>query len=567
MTRIRPRVLVLAGALVCAALGIALWLADAGPMATSHPDRPSRQGKYHPRTLDEPPPPSVLAAGEGDVGRVDESRPAAPDALRVLVLDPEGRPQPGARLVAVAGGRVRFEVRTSEDGTRSVARDAVEGTTLYAVHPDHVAAWVQVLREAPRELVLGLGRGERICGRVSVLGGAPIPTGTRVVGLPSRHAPSTLEGLGAAHEDPRVLVAQVEPSGEFCLVGAAPGSRYRLLAGATGWACTEPRQGVLAGTQDVTLEMGRVFALEVVLLDSDGGLPRTTERLSAPLGVRWPIGAGGGLPLSPEPWIHRMAGVPEHGAGSDLPHLRRLWFTGPAHRAHLGPIAFSVHIPGYAPTQASLLPAPFDGSSVPRQEVRLDPIGGEWGELEVILMGDSPVFDSGPTEEPTAQVRLRAGADTHAAWTLSLHDLGGRDGESFGVPFGEYHWSFEAGPGNAWSYPENGGTGHVVVGPEPARIEIHPPPMGALQVDIAGPDGVSHQGEALIRITREGERRLRHVKFLAPPYVLNGLPVGKWTIAAITGETFLPPGGEYFRAPVEIRPGHLAAVHLRYAEP
>lgn len=565
-----PRAVVLTGMLVCSALGIALWLAGAKPEETVPRESESRladASEERSRALDAQDPSVVLIGRETDRGLVGESRPVQPDALRVLVLDPEGRPQPGARLMAVADGRVRFEKRTSEDGTRLVARDAVEGTTLYAVHPDHVAVWVQVHREAPRELVLGLGRGERICGRVSVLGGAPIPTGTRVVGLPSRHAPSTLEGLEAAHDDPRVLVAQVEPSGEFCLMGAAPGSRYRLLAGATGWACAEPRQGVLAGAQDVTLEMERVFALEVVLLDSDGGPPRTSERLSAPLGVRWPIGAGGGMPLSPEPWIHRMAGIPDHGVGSDLPHLRRMWFTGPAHRAHLGPIAFSAHIPGYAPAQVSLLPAPFDGSNVPRQEVRLDPIVGGWGELEVVWIGDSPGFDSGPTEEPTAQVLLRAGADTHATWTLSLHDLGVRGGKSFSVPFGEYHWSFEAGPGNAWSYPENGGTGHVVVGPEPARIEIHPPAIGAVHVDIAGPDGVSHHGQALIRISREGERRLRHVKFLAPPYVLNGLPAGKWTIAAITGETFLPPGGEYFRAPVEIHAGHLASIHLRYAEP
>jgi len=53
----------------------------------------------------------------------------------------------------------------------------------------------------------------------------------------------------------------------------------------------------------------------------------------------------------------------------------------------------------------------------------------------------------------------------------------------------------------------------------------------------------------------DGHGHTKHLRLQHAPYILEGLPAGAYTIAALIGSDFPPPGREPFRTSIEIPRG------------
>lgn len=552
-------------AVALAAVGTWLWLGRSADSAASFPVK--RAGTSSATSV-EGAASAARSEGPEQTTSGSERLAASPPEprTRIVVLGRGRDPVQGALVEAVREERRVWGARTGLDGSCEAPTALIAGAALFAWAEGHSASSVLVDEDPGAEILLILEPGLRVCGRIVVAGGLPVPDGTRVVAIPSRHASSPLRTLARSERDPRSLAADVEPGGGFCLEGAVAGLRYRVYAGAPGWSVSRPKEGVEAGAEDLELELLRVFALELALLDARGGPPRSDPWLEQNFGIGWRFGDPNVVGLWPEPWIHLLAGVPDPPRRTPDPYLRTLWLLAPGDRPTAGPIDATFHLPGYARTPAVFLARPFlPGEPLPREEVILAPVAPDWGSLRIVVHGGpAEVAEAGYVRDAPARLRL----ERHSSeiWQLFLRLPPGPEGETFDLPWGEYRWRYE-GLDGLWKYPAEGPLPTVVIGAEPVTIEVHTPPSGRLRLALRGPEGLPHGAQALVRLGREGERRGHQTfAFESAPYVIEGLPEGAWTVGVMTGDDFFPPGGEAFRGRVEIHAGADETLELVFQE-
>jgi len=445
---------------------------------------------------------------------------------------------------------------TDASGRLEVPRNRIPDGWISASLGGYPPQVIPVPPESTEAAEIVLRPGGAIEGRVRWPDGSAVGAGYIVYTVPGRTDEDTFRKALRGCVRPDIRVARTDGNGEFRVDGLEPTSPVRVFAGGTGGWMASAVTAESGTTLD--LEVDPMYGARVHLREDDGGALQTSRKLRGFSMSWWSVdpraepcnyGRGGTLRALIHPdW---MDGVWRY-VGDDH---RLLLFRSESRVDSVGPVYFSVSIPGYATKQISLYPSRLDGA-VLDVNVGLHPIAEGWGRLEVYVDGalesSLPVGrrQSGKVLGAIKMKDIHKGGVLSAAVTYPIDKPIRIDG----LPFGFYEVYFLSEIGGT-RVPELGSPLFVNVGFEPAECHLLLSGYGGVDIEVLARDGTPYEGPATFMVMSDiGEETFTgdEVQFQEPPYtyVIEGLQPKEYKIRLqeISGQRLSAPYPE-----VEVR--------------
>jgi hypothetical protein len=459
-----------------------------------------------------------LEPGPG-VGTADGTGPAG---VVISVTTVDGAPIPHATAVVMAdlGSRV-----ASCDARGAVFVDRPQGGSVDVVLTarGYVPASSEVSQTSPATVRVPLDKAGSIAGLVLKGDGLPPPAGVRVVAWAADTKPRPAELYSRLlREDPRVSTTLTLEDGSFDLSGLRRDKPYAVTAGGEGWINVERARGVPVDGPPIRILVERLYGIEFSLFDGAAGSPIrlqpsgdyviSTTQHPLPGSTRIQSGSlaamlAGVAPLSPD-GTARIAAL----------------MTRPDEAPMAGQVELSVRIPGFLPAELAGPAMPI-GHLNDALAVYLQPTAECQGRLALTLAGTMREGTRpGQLLVPMTRVELFDAAGRK----LSAQTLGTWPADTMQVdlPCGEFTASLVLN-GGMGRWPALAAPSHrITIGDAPAALHIPVEVLGALQLQVLGPDGRAHEGLVHFSLCRSGSEARVHFGFREPPYGLLGLDSG-----------------------------------------
>ncbi len=504
------------------------------------------------------------AAYAPDTPRSMRNPLSAPRPL-VVVLQPDGEPLGGATVfLEGTAGTVSELGRTDEAGRFEIGKGVahVEGEARVFAGAEGFLPSEERPLPPEGELVLRLGKGRVLQGRVVRLDGSLPSAPVRVLAAPTDRGGPDMNLLQAALlGDPRVLITETDRDGRFRFSAVDPDHRYNLTCGGSGLVARERAAGVQPGDAEVELQLVRGFAVRLQELDPEGAPLRFPSTAQGPFPGGWILEADD--PTS-QPFADRvaavLAGLPIEFADPP-PAIKLLLATCDTDARTLGPIRFEAAYVGYAPVDVRLYARSVDGP-VPVETIRFTPTTGGFGSIVLRVASPAQGLEEAWSGCRGTLTLRRAG---EAPLRVCVPELAARETRIDGVPHGRYRARFRSNAGpltlpspseEPWSFE---------VGVTPVVLELQLADVGAVELSFRFRDGRVYAGPASCildpaSVMREAPASpiLTYggqavVRWSGPPYRIPALPPHTYRIAVMEPETSHPSEDPF--VPVEVRAG------------
>lgn len=524
----RPRILVLA--LAAVALGLFLLLSrptadvesaglEAGREESAPPQVEAEAARDADSSTDR------VSAGAGSAG-------SEPTALTVVVVDEQGSAVEAAAVHALDAEQHELVGITGADGAFVVSTGARAREHIGASRSGYEFSKLPWPPADQAELRIELRAATKLAGLVVKGDGSPAGPGIQVMawGEDRQFEREIVRRVIAC--DPRYLGAVTDAEGRFAIEGVAPERLYYLAAGGMGYASPEYVVARPFTTAELRIEVHRVFATWLRLRERLGGELRTSEHL---YGRKY-----GSLRFDAEGPIRRLSeGQPQAFlALGRLPETRTTLtdrftlLTLPNDVAEAGPISFACSYPGYEPVNVEIMVPAFEGEPWPERIVELTPTTEGWSSITLNFGGN--LVGRAQTEllEPLGLFRLSNEAGEVCEY--AVRETFPASFEVRGIPRGEYAWEFEVPdtvPDNGFRFPSRGEPPiPIVVGDEPASVDVDLGALGAIDVRIVGPDGEAYSSYVKLKFRTVGSQNESSRLIRAAPYFLSGLHEGDYEV-------------------------------------
>lgn len=455
-------------------------------------------------------------------------------SIRAVVLA-TGEPITGARIMGQpAGGAV---VALGDTDARGFLQVEVSQATIWTFSGRREPGWLarEVIwvpdgtASGSGAVTLGFEPARRLQGRVLWASGRPVNEPVVVYAWPDGEAPPAelIANRGDVH--PPAASALTRPDGTFEIGGIPLIGPLSVVPAADGCFFSEHRNPVAAvGDAPVTLVIERLFGAIVELRASNGG------ELRAPIGSYGPSGAQ----LAPLGAGLRVRGGDFDGlalaiAGLDLPVLdldgwrRRLVLAaGPELDHQVGPVSFSVEIPGHLPMEIDLDLQRLD-LNLREIVLGLSPNHAGFGSLIVELSGGEWLLAETGLLTPTVVLRL-TDAMGHEIGVPLRPSAPGDLLRVEDLPLGSYSARLVHVP----DMSVLGEQLSVTLGTRgPSRIAFDASDRGSLVVDLQLASGRDLAGPAALVVAPSGRlAQAMHLAFAGPPFRVPGLIAGDYTV-------------------------------------
>ena len=491
----------------------------------------------------------VVDTDQSGAGVVDVEPTAAPrndltSSLRVLVQSLDGVPIEGATLwtqdrpggepqaseVTSATGEARLKVRAGSD-------------LLYSVtHANWCRSTGSVrITSEPSPLVVTLGSGAYVQGRVKVVGGEQPASPITIVAWEDG---TSLQRAGS--EWPYTRHATTLPDGSF-RVGPFPMSSFvRCMAFGDGYVSIDPASGTEAGGDHIALTVAPLYAVVVAVSwgenrDRDG--PPLTPANPVPklsrlheLGLRL-VPHGVDVLKCVAPALVDAASSP-----GDQRTLFRWVLYSNRDEPSLGPVEFTAVFPGFEFVRAEVRATRLTGPTVAVSELTLERRAGvALGTAEIVLDLASRFQSHGvelgrPAYLATVRLEPRVRQDaTFAAIDGHLYFPPDERLRMENIPAGEYAVHVNApGPGDRFQVSPRV---VIVRDSEVAQVVVTAPDNSGSLLLNASPHKLGFQMASLrLRWTRPGKGdAVQHLRFEGPPYVVPILEPGTYRLEGSVG--------------------------------
>jgi hypothetical protein len=387
-----------------------------------------------------------------------------------------------------------------------------------------------------------------IAGSVSFPDGTSVGAGVRVVAWRGFVPPTAaqLEGDSAPPS------AQTDEFGHFCITGLAAGELHRIRAVGRGLyslrsGIKDPRlealksgvniDGVAAGTLDAALVVARIYGVKVLIRDENGEPPVTNPAFGRRAGYSQPKGSFDTLPESAP--LLELAGLREEDRSGDDPDAWMMLCLAGAQPPE--PLATGGQVAGYERYKQDIPLGPLS-EGLPTVVIRIHRLCEVFARLRVECLGTGPRLEArpelpargrrreelwvemSPVDETGKAIgfRLRLGA---LPWSGVAFDQ---------IPVGRYNvrlWS----PHRFLSVPhEDQPMQPFEVFPGDNLLNFDVGALGALELDVRSEDGTAWQHQLNLELYDEkwGGQFSQNASFLAPPYLIEALPVGRYRVKA-----------------------------------
>lgn len=487
---------------------------------------------------------------------------AIPDDWTLAIRDESGSPLASAHVVpndpdiasarSDQSGLASLVMAGSADWSRLRAVVRRDGFVPMDIAPPAEA-------ESRREhQVVTLARSATISGRVHVGDGASGVPGARVLAWATSSAPPLSTAIDGHRLSPATEIATCDATGSFLLDELQPGQEYCIIAAARGYVTdSDPPPVLVAGTQGVDLPLRRIYAAVIELVDTNGAPVRRPERVGT-----WPppnitlrgLNAPATL-LSASALAASISGDTELKRQVELPRapgggLSWLFASSDSTLESIGPILFFVNVPGYRPIKAEILAFPLRDPVDVNRIVMTGIPGVQRGSVEITLRGTSTSDDATQRIDPAVVVKLlpeRTGEDGVEVFEIPVMQTS-TSIRIDGIPVGRYRvvhdWALPMPPSSATTCEIVAGTitplevGRADLSMLAVRVSAEPtaPVCGPLRLQIGW------------RIS-DGRFVSHDVLFQAPPYVINHVPPGTYSLSGRYGGRELVPATIDIRGP------------------
>jgi hypothetical protein len=241
-------------------------------------------------------------------------------------------------------------------------------------------------------------------------------------------------------------------------------------------------------------------------------------------------------------------------------HERVVLFASARELETLGPVELHVGLPGYQPLDEQVLLRPW-----PRRErhvLEVLPSAGGFGTLRVALLdgaGDPRRVGASPLPAGARDLDPLGGGQSleHAIPSFALPELA-----IDGVPQGAYRLRWRSGSGSTGEIGHQDPPTCVVRDGAEEVVALDVGSAGAVALAIESPAGEAYAGSCVLTVVQHREGRedsLQPVAFLSPPYVLEALAPGRYTIE---GRRASDARHEGLTTRVEVRSGRVQPARL-----
>lgn len=449
--------------------------------------------------------------------------PSPTTTCDLVVIDEALRPIRGAAIHVLGDPAQELLGTTNDQGELRVATSRIAARALVVSHPSFAVTRSQVGEAPPARLEIRLSAHAVLSGRVVDSEGMPVPESCWVIAWTDARSPD-MEQVRAARDGSSVedlFVRPVDAQGRFEIDGLRRGATYTVSAASEHALCVRARKGVRAPEAALELRVDWTYGVLVRLLESGGRELRTSPFLFG-RGPSWQCHDDAAKPLHSLP---AECGVTTWGdAASERlasQHEKQLLFVAPRRVERLGPIEYSVEVPGYERAQANFSAAQMS-SSVVAHVISLTPTVTNFGSVLTRFTGVVPELRT--ALKPDNIVGLVYLIDQRSeTWSFAVRarDLDGY--ELRGVPFGTYRAWFEVRDG-AVHAPLDGRPLEIVVAEQPASFVGDLGRSGGALFDVVEGDGSKYTGALRIRVDDLAMSDTFFDGFDSAPYVLPALP-------------------------------------------
>jgi hypothetical protein len=446
-------------------------------------------------------------------------------SIVVEVVNDLGRLVPQATVYLRRFGEYERIGITDSSGRVRVDWSGPELGIVNATHPDYAPASAPFAlasgpgtassdpaqKEAAQSVVqVVLSPAGLIHGAV-VVAGQPGPSGVTVFACPSESSVRTyFQAPDQFRSDPEHVSTQTDEAGRFQL-RVDPRRRYSLIAGGSGLVQSHALHRVRADGPAVEIELVFGYALAVRVLDTRGEEIRSeifgTSQSSFGASEQDPDASLGNFT---DP-AALCAGLPPGFRRRNESDARRslTFYSSPIRKPRVGPITFSVNVPGYEEFETvDAWATPLD--EVSYVDVRLRSIVDERGGIRIRIRGDQRPGHGADTvlgfhaQQAGIHV-LNLRNEILGTLKLELKEWSSGVCECPDVPAGTYQAWFSTYP-NPWfidpAENDAGATRLTVTANQWSEIEYELPPSGSLLVHVVRPDGEPFHGFLGLTISR-----------------------------------------------------------------
>jgi len=382
-----------------------------------------------------------------------------------------------------------------------------------------------------------------ISGVVRLVSGELAGPGIHVAAWPTDEAPSETDVRGAmevpvgsvtSNPRPPLVFAQTDESSAFRISGLIAGQIYTVCAAARGMYT--PNDGmpwkVMPGTTDLAVAVARVYGVRVLVRGEDGELPLSNPALWS-RGITVPPPPQQLLSItSPLIPLIGLDGVESLPRGRDDVVL--LCLVG---ADEPGPLSVGGRVAGYESFHRDVPLTPVS-AGLPTVEIRLRRICEAFARVTIEVLGAGPRLE--PSAAPTG------GRSSHAwveltpidqrksmGFELTLDRMPWQGVTFDNIPVGRYFvrlWT----PHRFLSVPfEDQPMREVEILPGDNLLSFDVGTVGAIELLPRRADGRPLLGPVNVELGSEswGRGIQQSASFNQPPYVLEGLPVGRYRVS------------------------------------
>lgn len=499
------------------------------------PGRPVEVGAHELESSTNPTTPSVpsiegpplepLAAPDTTQARIRSSNGSIPESATIVIAASADGDAPGSAWPADDDGVVRIPMRSATAGSWTARAPGFTPAVL------SIAEVRQRAEQTGRvEIILDpLGS---LAGTVQWTDGRPA-VGVTVLGWPRTAFPSLADVFAALTSEPGptgggLLSATSDDGGRFVLSGAEPDRTYLLTAGAAGvlggWGLASVSDSPRRATR---LTVKAHYAVLVERRDEHGALlPPPSASFGSDHIARLADGHAESVILDP---IHlALLGLSSPGWDPGSSGVL-VGFTTERDAAAVGPLVFHANQPGFVSQRAEFaVPRTTHGLQV--VTITMQPAAEPGGRVYVELVG----AQSGATaavafgDDRMPRLRLQH-KGTGRVTDCPLRVAGEGPLLLDGVPFGPYEATLLTRHDLARLQPE--GSREIVVGPTPATLIFDLRSLGRLEIILEDDVARLVAARAMFNVASTSAPALNSwTAFGSPPYVLEGLTPGEYTI-------------------------------------
>jgi hypothetical protein len=464
----------------------------------------------------------------------------------LVVVDASHRAIGGARVSWIHDAVAHDLGATGDDGRLRLhpTNDWLEGDALVASKVGLASREHFVAFPLGDEVRIVLAEDALITGTVRAAPGIrEAPGEITVVGVPlSMTTVVRCEDCRAWLDDPRVLVTRCDRDGAFALTGAAPGRKYAVEAGCSGWILVGPGVGTQVGERPIDLFVTPLFGARLHLISADGA---PIARVPAPFPA-WGIQArcdSSDVSAAEASWLAQvLAGVPDEWRTESPDHVAYL-YTSTRSALSVGPLHVHAKLYGYQAKDIDVQLARF---IAPPSDVTLalHPTAVGFGSIDLAFESMPPASVEGP-----GVLVLRSSSGERSIY--GTRELNGTHARIGPLPVDRYDWRFEWSPRTPARVRSDVPWSHVnIVKDAIVPLAVPNEPSGSLSIELVDEQRARYTGPARFFVGETDDA----------PRVPGGVQVPGSQV--MTGD-----GVRFSRAPYRIAGLQPGAIEMRVTAP